>query len=285
MTLEPGLAATVACLLEATARKPGNVHRFLDFDNVGYLDFALSAAAIAEPMAKAQTRPLGETILDAVRSTRRLVATNTNLGIILLIAPLAGIETRDELSHRIASTTVEDARLAYQAIGIAHPGGMGKVPDHDLDSVPSVSLLEAMRLAADRDSVARQYTCNFADVYELALPALAQAIIDRQPLETAIITTHLAVLSQLPDTLIRRKRGEAVAREASARASDVLGSGWPDSVETVRKFDAWLRDDGHARNPGATADLVTAALFLALRVGTIDTMKARHSLGWLSQGL
>ena len=108
MSLEPGLAATVACLLEATARKPGNVHRYVDFADVNYLDFALSAAAIAEPMARAASRPLGETILDAVVATRRLVATNTNLGIILLIAPLAAVENRDQLASLIASTTVED---------------------------------------------------------------------------------------------------------------------------------------------------------------------------------
>ena len=42
--LPVGLCAQLACVLEATARKPGNVHRFADFDDVSYLDFVTAAA-------------------------------------------------------------------------------------------------------------------------------------------------------------------------------------------------------------------------------------------------
>jgi triphosphoribosyl-dephospho-CoA synthase len=74
----------------------------------------------------------------------------------------------------------------------------------------------------------------------------------------------LVTLANRPDSLIARKRGEAVAVEASRRAAEVLAGG------EIAGFDAWLRGDGHARNPGATADLVAAALFVALLDGTIQ---------------
>src|SRR5438876_739889 len=87
--LPVGLCAQLACVLEATARKPGNVHRFMDFADTSYLDFLLSAAAIAPVMERAVGRPVGETVLEAIRATRRVTSANTNLGIVLLLAPLA----------------------------------------------------------------------------------------------------------------------------------------------------------------------------------------------------
>jgi triphosphoribosyl-dephospho-CoA synthase len=281
MTLQPpplgiGQLVQVACLLEATARKPGNVHRFRDFDDAHYLDFVLSAAAIAGPMGLAPDIGLGRTILEAVEATRRLVATNTNLGMILLLAPLAAVpigqDLRAGVERALAATTIEDASLVYRAIRLASPGGLGKVEDQDVDDEPTITLREAMRLAADRDLVARQYATGFADLFDHALPSLRSAIERGRPVETAIVLAYLEFLSRNPDTLIARKRGEAIALEASDRAAAVLRLGWPDAPEGVAAltaFDDWLRLDGHARNPGASADLTTAALFAALRDGTI----------------
>lgn len=275
--LGPGQLAQLACLLEVTARKPGNVHRFRDFEDAHYLDFLLSASAIARPLDKAPELGVGRAVLRAVEATRRLVATNTNLGMILLLAPLAAVPMEQELEPGVQklldASTTEDAALVYQAIRAARPGGLGKVEEQDVGDVPTVSLQEAMRLASDRDLVARQYSNGFADLFHFALPSLRAAINRGRPLETAIVVSFLDFLAQCPDTLIARKRGDAVAREASTRASKVRKSGWPDTLEgevALDAFDAWLRADGHARNPGATADLITAALFAALRDGTIQ---------------
>jgi triphosphoribosyl-dephospho-CoA synthase len=275
-TLTSGQLAQVACLLEATARKPGNVHRFRDFDDAHYLDFLLSAAAIAGPFDLASETGLGRTILRAIESTRRLVATNTNLGMVLLLAPLALVPRGDDLrtgvERVLESTTIEDAALAYRAIRLAGAGGLGKVDEQDIAGPPTINLRDAMRLAADRDLVARQYALGFADVFDRALPTLRAAIERGRPLESAIIFAYLDFLAHRPDTLIARKRGEAAALEASARAASVLDRGWPDTAdasEALAAFDDWLRLDGHARNPGATADLTTAVLFAALRDGTI----------------
>ena len=281
----PGLLAQVACILEVTARKPGNVHRFADFADATYLDFLLSAAAIAGPMDGARGAGVGAAILGAVEATRRVVATNTNLGMILLMAPLAavpeGAEARAGVAAVLAGTTVEDARLAYRAIRLARPGGLGTAPDQDVAAEPTITLVEAMRLAADRDLVARQYATDYADVFDVALPPLRAAIGAGRPTEAAILAAHLTLMARRPDTLIARKRGPAVAAESARRAAEVLDAGGPEIArERLASLDAWLRADGHARNPGATADLIAAALFLALRDGTIALPRAGGAAGW-----
>jgi triphosphoribosyl-dephospho-CoA synthase len=148
---------------------------------------------------------------------------------------------------------------------------------------PTVTLLEAMRLAADRDAIARQYATGYADVFELALPTLREALRLGRPLEAAIILAHLTLMAERPDTLIARKCGQVVAQESSRGAIGVLASGWPDtpgSVGEIRAFDAWLRADGHRRNPGATADLIAATLYAALHDGTIELPRHLRRDGW-----
>jgi triphosphoribosyl-dephospho-CoA synthase len=274
--LSTGECGFLACLWEATARKPGNVHRYADFDDVGYLDFVASAAAIAPAIDRAEQRPVGETVLEAIRATRRLVSTNTNLGMVLLVAPVAAVPRGHSLQTGIGDVlrglTVADARAVYEAIRLAQPGGLGTAPEQDVRDEPTRTLWEVMALAADRDLIARQYANGFREVWDIGLPSLLQGLQKVLSLEEAIIFCHLSLLSALPDSLIARKRGLAVAEEASRRARDVLGRGWPhsdDGQQALADLDAWLRTDGHARNPGTTADLVAACLFAALREGLL----------------
>jgi triphosphoribosyl-dephospho-CoA synthase len=279
----PGLLAQVACILEVTARKPGNVHPGACFDDATALDFYLSAAAIAGPLDRARSIGVGAAVLEAIEATRRVVATNTNLGMVLLLAPLAAVPEvvalRPGVADVLAATTVEDARLVYRAIRMARPGGLGQVADQDVADEPTITLRDAMRLAAGRDLIARQYAEDYVDVFDLGLPALRALLDAGRPLEPAIIRSFLTVLARRPDTLILRKRGPAVAAEASRQATAVL-----DGTESLAEFDAWLRADGHARNPGATADLVAAALFVALTDGTIPIPRPPGPAGWSGRG-
>ncbi len=262
-TPSPGQIAQVACILEATARKPGNVHRDRDFDDCTYLDFILSAAAIGPAMDTARARGVGPSVLEAVQSTRRVVSTNTNLGMILLLAPLCAASDPRSVREVLDALTVEDARSAYRAIRLAMPGGLGASADQDIRDEPTVTLLEAMTLAADRDLVARQYSTGYAEVFDVAVPALKRAIEAGRDVEQAVIESYLTTLSRIPDTLILRKRGPQVAAEASSRAAEALACG------STRALDEWLREDGHARNPGATADLIAASLYVALVEGIL----------------
>jgi triphosphoribosyl-dephospho-CoA synthase len=273
----PGQLAQWACVLEVCARKPGNVHPGARFDDLDHVDFLLAASAIVRPLDRAQEVGVGQAVLDAVVATQQVVATNVNLGLVLLLAPLAAVPAAEDLEAGVerilAATTIADARAAYRAIRLAQPGGLGSVPEQDVYDEPTRTLREVMQLAADRDLVARQYANGYAEVFHVALPALCQGAQQGHALETAIIAAQLALLARERDTLIERKCGRAVADEASRRAVDVLGAGGletPEGLRSLAELDAWLRADGHARNPGTTADLVAAALFAALRNATIQ---------------
>jgi len=272
MSHERSRHSCLACTWEVTARKAGNVHRERDFADVTYADFVVSAEAAAPEIDRAPTRPLGETILAAIQATRAVVRTNTNLGIVLLLAPLAkvvdGTDPRPGVSEVLRKTTVADSACVFEAIRLASPGGLGKMSEQDVHETPTLPLREVMALAAERDLVARQYANGFADVFDLGVPALLDGLERLGRVETAVQHCQLVWLSAHPDSLIARKRGPAVADEASRRAKIILELG---SVGTEAgrsaydELDGWLRADGHARNPGTTADLVTACLFAALR--------------------
>jgi triphosphoribosyl-dephospho-CoA synthase len=270
-----GLCAQLVCLWEATARKPGNVHRFADFEDVTYLDFLASAAAVAPVLETAGQRRVGDTVLEAVRATRRVTRTNTNLGILLLLAPLAAAgadaDLRTGLARILGGLDVADARAVYEAIRLAVPGGLGRAPEQDVAEEPTQTLRQVMSLAAERDLVARQYANGFAEVFDDGVPALRRALERTPSLEEAIIACHLHLMACHPDSLIARKRGVAEAEEAARRARRVLELGWPHGggQTALAELDAWLRAEGHSRNPGTSADLVTACLFVALRQGII----------------
>ena len=280
--------AFFACVLEATAPKPGNVSPDRPFADVRYDDFVASAEAITRPLEAAARRPLGETILDAVTATAGRTKANTNLGIVLLLAPLAraairqiGLPMSSDRAERLrslragvgrvlAETTVDDARNVYRAIRLANPGGLGSAEEQDVAVEPTVTLLEAMRLAADRDGIAREYASSFETTFETAVPALLTARADGLLLTDAVVESYLMIVAVRPDTHIVRRGGEDLARRASQLAAEALNAG---GVRTeagrraVEAMDAALRDPRNLGNPGTAADLMAAALFAALIVG------------------
>ena len=267
-----------ACILEARARKPGNVHPEIAFADLSYHDFVLASQAVSEVLPAAVDRGVGTAVLEAVQRTRVLVnrPTNPNLGIILLLAPLATVPAdmalRQGISDVLARLTIEDARQVYRAIGLANPGGMGTVESADLSEAPTISLLEAMRLAADRDTIASEYVSGFQIVLGTAVPFLASWPDFESDWETAIIHLQLTLMSRFPDTLIARKCGGELAGESAGRAQAVLDAGGLQTEPGRRQLsqlDRWLRADGHRRNPGTTADLIAASLFAAARDGMI----------------
>ena len=282
-TFDVAAAAQLACLLEATAPKPGNVSPGHRFDDIGYEDFLASAAAIGGPLSGAQSRALGATIRLAVEATSVWTSSNTNLGIVLLLAPLvraavlepaAGL--RDSLRRVLEATTVDDAREVYAAIRRAAPGGLGRADAQDVADEPTVTLLEATRLAADRDSIAREYTTAFAVTFETAASVLEQARRDGLSWSDAVIETFLHVLAAVPDTHIARRAGEPLAVEVTREAQNVLALGGVRSVDgraAIHAFDLALRSGatGNLANPGTTADLTAAAIFVVLADGGFRT--------------
>jgi len=271
--LSIGQCATLACLLEATAPKVGNVHRGADFDDLTFADFAVSAVAIAPAMEGAAASGVGRAVLAAVQATQKLVATNSNLGMILLLAPLAAVPRGEMLSvssvgRVLEGLTAEDCRFVYTAIRTARPGGLGAAAAMDVRDEPPDDLLLAMRSAADRDLVARQYAENFAQVLNEVRPALVAGRDRGWSLTDTIIHSHVQLIARHGDSLIARKGGVELSQRAAAIAGQTLAAGGPGDeayFEALADFDFWLRSDGNRRNPGATADAIAAALFAALR--------------------
>ena len=270
-------AAQFACVLEASAEKPGNITPRHDFLDTSYEDMLRSAIALGPELGRAARRGIGETVLAAVRATRGVAAANTNLGIVLLLAPLARAALldgplRDRLTEVLDALTLDDARAAYAAIREARAGGLDGPVEHDVHAAPTLALGEAMAAAAHRDSIAAEYTTSYAITFERGLPALARALGDGLRPRDATVELCLQLLAAVPDTLVARKRGRRAAERVSNGAARVLAAGGvrdDAGRAALATFDASLRQDGNALNPGTTADLVTAVLFTALLEGLL----------------
>lgn len=262
---------TSACVLELLAPKVGNVHPHASFDDLSAGDFFVAAIAIAQPLSRASELGIGRTILQAVQKMQQIARTNTHLGIILLLAPLAAAESIEPASvhQQLEELGPADASYVFQAILAARPGGLGTSDHHDVHSQPPSCLLEAMKSAADRDLIAKQYSHGFADIFDVVVPGLTRP--EPMTLLERIVRTHIELIARFGDSLILRKCGKATMMEAQRRAQ-LVQMAWNHGAtgeQQRSELDAWLRADGHRRNPGATADLIAAGLFVALRTGTL----------------
>jgi triphosphoribosyl-dephospho-CoA synthase len=288
--LTPFVAQT-SCLWEAMARKLGNVHptvRFADLDHSHFVYSSLWLGVSATIFrTRFDNREVGQAIYHLTAPIRERVTPNTHLGIILLLAPLLCIQDefhdsgavhfgrhlpefrlRSRLPAVLSGLTLEDAEFVYKTIREINPGGLGATPEQDVQTEPSVTLLEAMQLAADRDMIARQYANGYADVFDFGVPALLAAWQKFGSVEAAIIECQLKWMAAFPDSLIARKLGQPTAEEVQNRAQNVLllgGLDTPQGRQAGVQLDAYLRSNGNKLNPGTTADLVAACLFVALR--------------------
>lgn len=263
-----GEAFIAACRDEIEAPKPGNVHVFAEGHGMSVRDFLVSAEAAA-PGLSTPSLPVGARILAAVEATFAAVGMNTNLGIILLCAPLAaaaerGADLHEALRMTLAGLTRADAGAAFQAILHASPAGLGTAPRHDVHGSADVTLLEAMREAAGRDRIAFQYAFDFVDIFETGRQALAAARARCWAAPWPAAGVYLAFLAGFPDSHIARKYGPDAAARVQAEARKALERSMntarpEDMLPELLSFDRRLKDAG--LNPGTSADLTVASLF------------------------
>jgi triphosphoribosyl-dephospho-CoA synthase len=269
LTQEIAAAFKAACRDELDAPKPGNVHVFASGHRMTACEFVRSAEAAAGPLTAAGAR-VGERILGAVEATFAAVGSNTNLGIILLCAPLAATaelkpgDLRAGLSQVLECLDVRDAELAFRAIVRAGPAGLGRTERHDVFSPATVTLKAAMAEAAQRDRVARQYVRTFEDVFERGEPVLAAALSRSSDRAWATLAVYLEFLAAFPDSHIVRKHGADTAEEVRRAARPFHGrmqarEGRDTLLPDLLKWDASLKQRGI--NPGTSADLTVATLF------------------------
>jgi len=269
-----------ACALDVQARKPGNVSEASPGHRMHAGLFLESAAAAAGPLCEPGAR-VGARIEAATRATWRVVRCNTNLGIVLLCAPIvaahelagSGRPLRAALGDVLDGLDVDDARAAYRAIALARPAGLGSAPQQDVHDVPTIGLGAAMALAADRDRVARQYAHAYADVVDPGVAAFgetfARARRDGEPAQAAAIRAVQAVflefVAAFPDSHIARRNGDAAAHSVMAEAHP-----WRERARRGEPLDAdpaWAAWDESLKarglNPGTSADLCVATALLA----------------------
>lgn len=263
-------AFRTACLAELEAIKPGNVHLFADGHGMTVQDFASSAEA-SVPMMVRHDLSVGRRIELAMAATWDAVGCNTNLGILLLCAPLAqaalhaqGRDLRVALDAVLSGLDAEDAAAAYRAIVRAEPAGLGQHECHDVKQVPTVTLLEAMRAAQERDRIAWQYTHRYADIFDWGIAHYHAALQRWARPAWAITALYLGFLERNPDTHLVRKHGEITALwvqgEAKRHARVFAGMENPKKYQhALLEFDAQLKARG--LNPGTSADLTVATLF------------------------
>jgi triphosphoribosyl-dephospho-CoA synthase len=264
-------AFVAACRAELRALKPGSVHVHAAGHGMSVAEFEVSAQ-VAAPWIANPSLSVGARVLRAVKATRAAVGCNTNLGILLLAAPLAcaaaaerPADLRARVAQVLAALDLDDAVQVFRAIALVRPGGLGTVAEQDVAAPPSVDLRRAMALAAERDRIARAYVTDFADIFAFGLETLRNARRRAAREADAVTTLHMAFLAEFPDSHIARKHGAEAALEVR-RGAERLKPAWhPVAGAAARAdllaFDADLKARG--LNPGTTADLVVNTLFAA----------------------
>ncbi len=263
-----------ACEVELQAFKPGNVSVYADGHDMTVDDFRKSYEVSAEPLCD-ENYSLGEKIFYATKVTRDAVGCNTNLGIILLCAPLIhAIQTYPHLKLRAAlaevlkNTTVDDANWTFKAISLAKPGGLGDASEQDVSQNATVTLQAAMQLACNKDRIALQYVSDYKDIFDLGVLSYTCAFNRWGERSWAAVAVYADLLSQFPDSHIERKFGSrysarvaTVMQELSDKLQNIND---PEQVKPLLyQIDAELKS--HGLNPGTSADLtVTTVLTVFL---------------------
>lgn len=274
-------AFLAACRDELDAPKPGNVHVFADGHRMTAQDFLCSAEAAAGPLTELGAR-VGTRILAAVEATFAAVGSNTNLGIILLCAPLAAAaesqphDLRASLARVLHTLDIEDSTAAFRAIVRSSPAGLGHAEEHDVHAPAIVTLRAAMAEAADRDRIARQYVTDFADVFDVGEPLLDAALGALPDRRSATLAIFLGFLAAFPDSHICRKYGAATAERVRRQASwlrvrALAAPRLDDVLPELLTWDKELKDAGI--NPGTSADLTVATLFVHRLHGLLPTAR------------
>lgn len=277
MTLAARIAAAYieACRIELQALKPGNVHVFAHGHRMTVADFEASAQASAPAIANPGLL-VGARIFEAIRRTRDAVGSNTNLGIVLLCAPIAAAayeapmsaaDLRAQTRLVLARLDIADAEAAFAAIRLAAPAGLGSSAEHDVREPARTTLLQAMAVAGDRDRIAAQYAGGFADVFELGVPRLEQGLARWGDIGWAASSAYLGLLAAFEDSHVARKLGRDRAEELR-RAAAPLDAALQRHADPTDMTDALLAFDTQLKragiNPGTSADLTVASLFVHL---------------------
>lgn len=259
-----------ACDVELRAFKPGNVSIYADGHDMTVEDFRISAKVSAEPLCN-RNYSLGEKIYYAVKATREAVGCNTNLGIILLCAPLieaaylidVNVSLRQALYRVLINTTVSDADWTFKAIALASPAGLGDSERYDVHESATVTLTEAMAFASNKDRIALQYLTDYKDIFDFSCLTYYNAMNKWGIRDWAAVAVYTDLLRCFPDSHIVRKYGdqcsEMVAAKMALLHTELSNSKSPEMLmPLLHSIDRELKSRGV--NPGTTADMTVATV-------------------------
>ena len=284
-------SSQIACVLEVSSFKPGNVHRYRDFSDIKYHHFLTSGIAFGDVIYKAaqDSKNIGKYIKMAVIQSRRWSPSNANLGIIMLHVPIAmgagnidnfdSSKLRKEMIRLSKNTTVEDSLNVYDAISIAMPNlnPPKRGPDVKEEDAKkrlieeNMTLYHVFKISSEWDNISKEWTEGFKISFE-GYELLKNYYLEERDINWAITKTYIHLLSKYPDTLIARKNNLEISKEVSKIAMEIRNNGY--KKEDIEKFDSYLSKDGNRLNPGTTADIVAASLmiFLLDRINSKDTI-------------
>ena len=259
-------------ICEINALKPGNVGRHGAGHGMSRTDFIKSAQAVTPILCNHQLG-LGKRILLSVEATLATVHCNTNLGMLLLTAPIIRVfeqiaslsHFQDSIQSTLRSLGREEAQDIFAAIRLANPGGLGKVDKYDVESPGDIDIYSAMDAAKERDLIALQYVNGYQEIINSGVKCLQVYDNRWNSVEWAVVACYLMYMASFPDSHIRRKHGSGVAELVQRKTVPIRQ--WfdnydnPDDAEDVlMAFDKELKDSGI--NPGTCADLTVASLLL-----------------------
>lgn len=286
-------SSQIACVLEVSSFKPGNVHRYRDFSDIKYHHFLTSGIAFGDVIYKAaqDSKNIGKYIKMAVIQSRRWSPSNANLGIIMLHVPIAmgagninnfdSSKLRKEMIRLSKNTTVEDSLNVYDAISIAMPNlnPPKRGPDVKEEDAKkrlieeNMTLYHVFKISSEWDNISKEWTEGFKISFE-GYELLKNYYLEERDINWAITKTYIHLLSKYPDTLIARKNNLEISKEVSKIAMEIRNNGY--KKEDIEKFDSYLSKDGNRLNPGTTADIVAASLMIFL----LDRIDSRDTILW-----
>jgi len=257
--------AQLAMMLEVTAfPKPGNVDRCHDFKDTTLEHFLASVILVRPALEKAREpgARVGEVILDAVVRTNVHSGGNTHFGAFILLVPLVMGRDIPGAVTVVHATTVDDAVSFYRAFGMTQVRVLStdELDINDPEAADilksrNMTLYDVMEHSAGNDMVAREWAKGFAATRKGA-DLLQQHGNGRK----SIVTTFLELLASDPDTFVAKKHGAGVAGRIQQMAQEVCSG-----TRDITEFDQECIDSGV--NPGSTADIMIASIYVALGEG------------------
>tara|TARA_B100000029_G_C17604242_1_gene966868 strand:+ start:5756 stop:6613 length:858 start_codon:yes stop_codon:yes gene_type:complete len=264
------------CDIEMKSLKPGNVHKYSNSFDMDTRDFFKSSLIISKTLTEKKFN-LGEKIFFSAEKIKNKIKKNTNLGIILMLAPIIKIVENEgiinkkklvaKIKYLIKKQDINNSINIYKAISLTSPGGLGCSKKYDVNELPKTKLYKVMRFAKNKDLISKQYYNGYKEITNIGLPTYKKFYKKWGKIEWAFTGVYLNFLRKFNDSHIVRRNGLKIAKKVRNDANKYYNILENDNKlikikEKLLIFDKELKSK-HI-NPGTMADLSVATVFFEL---------------------